>query len=111
MPIRVTVWHEYRHEHTNEKVRAIYPDGMHVAIANHLKKSPDLAVKTATLDEPSHGLTDEVLDNTDVLTWWGHKAHGDVTDEIVAKVHKRVLAGMGFIALHSAHVSKPFVKM
>ena len=111
MPIRVTVWHEYRHEHTNEKVRAIYPDGMHVAIGNHLKKSPDLVVRTATLDEPNHGLTDEVLDNTDVLTWWGHKAHQDVTDEIVNKVYKRVLAGMGFIALHSAHVSKPFVKL
>lgn len=111
MPIRVTVWHEYRHEHTNEHVRAIYPEGMHMAIANHLRKSPDLVVRTATLDEPNHGLTDELLENTDVITWWGHKAHKEVTDEIVDKVQKRVLAGMGFIALHSAHVSKPFIRL
>ena len=111
MPIRVTVWHEYRHEFSNPKVKACYPEGIHNAIGNHLKKSGDFQVRTAVLDEPMHGLMDEVIAETDVMLWWGHAYHKEVADEIVDKVHKRVLAGMGFIALHSAHVSKPFVKL
>ena len=109
MSIRVTVWHEYRHEKQESQGRGgCYPHGMHEAIASHLRKASDLQVRTATLDEPEHGLTDEVLNTTDVMTWWGHMAHGDVKDEIVAKVHKRVLAGMGLVVLHSGHFSKIF---
>lgn len=107
-PIRVTVWGEYRHEKKNPKVAAIYPDGMHRTIADSLSRHADLRVRTATLDEPEHGLTDSVLDQTDVLTWWGHMAHGDVCDAVVAKVRARVLEGMGLIVLHSGHYSKIF---
>jgi trehalose utilization protein len=109
--IRVTVWHEYRHEKKNKTVAEIYPKGMHEAIAGFLRKENDMAVRTATLDEPSHGLTDDVLNNTDVLTWWGHMAHKEVDDAIVAKVKARVLAGMGLIVLHSGHMSKPFLAL
>ena len=84
--IRVTVWNEYRHEKKDERVSAIYPNGIHGAIADALRQYPDLEVRTATLDEPEHGLTQEVLDNTDVLTWWGHMAHSEVSDEIVERV-------------------------
>jgi trehalose utilization protein len=108
--IRVTVWNENRHEQINETVRSIYPEGIHGAIAAFLKKD-NMAVSTATLDEPEHGLTDEVLNNTDVLIWWGHLAHGDVKDEIVEKVKQRVLKGMGIIVLHSGHFSKIFKKL
>jgi trehalose utilization protein len=111
MSIRVTVWHEYRHEKVNAKVAELYPRGMHEAIASHLRTCPDLDVATATLDEPEHGLTKERLKNTDVLTWWGHRAHGDVSDEIVDRVHQRVLQGMGLIVLHSGHFSKIFKKL
>ncbi len=110
-PIQVTVWNEFRHEKTNEKVRKIYPDGMHATIAEFLGRQSDLAVRTATLDEPEHGLTQEVLDKTDVLTWWGHMAHREVKDEIVERVQKRVLEGMGLIVLHSGHYSKIFKRM
>jgi len=106
--IRITVWGEFRHEKRNPAVAAIYPDGMHNAIANALKAHSDFSVRTATLDEPEHGLTAEVLDNTDVLTWWGHLAHGEVNDAVVAHVKQRVLDGMGLIVLHSAHFSKIF---
>lgn len=106
--IRVTVWGEYRHEKKNPKVAAIYPDGMHEAIAGFLRNEADFTVTTAFLDQAEHGLSDEVLENTDVMLWWGHMAHTDVQDEIVAKVHRRVLEGMGFIALHSAHFAKIF---
>jgi len=107
-PIRVTVWGEFRHEKKNPKVSALYPQGMHEAIAGYLREDADFTVRTAWLDQPEHGLTDAVLAETDVLVWWGHMAHGDVQDAIVAKVKTRVLEGMGLIALHSAHYSKIF---
>ncbi len=111
MSIRVTVWHEFRHEKLNPKVAEIYPRGMHEAIASHLRKSSDLAVRTATLDEPGHGLSGDVLDSTDVLTWWGHHAHPEVKDDVVERVFNRVLGGMGLLVLHSAHFSKIFRKL
>ena len=107
-PLRVLVWGEFRHEKTNPKVAAIYPDGMHETIAAFLRKNSDFSVKTAWLDQPSNGITDHVLDETDVLVWWGHQAHGEVADDTVAKVKAKVLEGMGLIALHSAHYAKIF---
>ncbi len=108
--IQVTVWNEFRHEKKNEKVQAIYPDGIHAVIAQALSAA-GLSTRTATLDEPEHGLTDEVLANTDVLFWWGHMAHGDVSDATVDKVQARVLEGMGLVVLHSGHFSKPFKRL
>jgi trehalose utilization protein len=109
--IRVTVWNEYRHEQHNEAVKKLYPDGMHAVLAGALKKKRDLSVQTATLDEKDHGLTKSVLNKTDVLTWWGHVAHGEVRDEIVDRVQRRVLEGMGLIVLHSGHMSKIFRRL
>jgi trehalose utilization protein len=109
--IRVTVWNEYRHEKSSPQIAKIYPKGMHGAIAGFLKANADLKVRTATLDEPLHGLTDSVLRSTDVMIWWGHMAHGEVADAIVDKVHLRVLEGMGLIVLHSGHFSKIFRKL
>ncbi len=106
--IRVTVWNEYRHEKQHEEIAKLYPEGMHEAIAKHLRTQPGMEVRTATLDEPEHGLTDDVLAATDVLTWWGHAAHAEVRDEIVEKVRQRVWDGMGLIVLHSGHFSKIF---
>lgn len=111
MAINVTVWNEYRHERQNKAVAAVYPEGIHAVISKALKADPEIAVRTATLDEPEHGLGDEVLNNTDVLIWWGHMAHQEVKDEIVSKIHNRILCGMGFIALHSAHLSKVFTRL
>ncbi|MEK5176123.1 MULTISPECIES: ThuA domain-containing protein [Heyndrickxia] len=105
--LKVTVWNENRHEHRNSIVRNLYPKGIHGTIAAFLKLE-GFEVRTATLDEPEHGLSDDVLTNTDVLIWWGHLAHDEVKDEIVQKVKKRVLDGMGLIVLHSGHFSKIF---
>lgn len=107
---RVTVWNEYQHEQNDPEVAKIYPDGIHEAIAAPLRSS-SFSVKTATLEQPEHGLTDEVLQQTDVLIWWGHLAHEQVQDEIVDKVQQRVLEGMGLIALHSSHFSKIFKRL
>ena len=109
--IRVTVWNEYRHEKKSAEIAAIYPGGIHGAIAGFLGAQPGIATGTATLDEPEHGLTDEVLANTDVLIWWGHMAHREVKDEIVDKVQQSVLGGMGLIVLHSGHFSKIFKRL
>lgn len=106
--LNVTVWNEFRHEKENPAVGKIYPDGIHEAIAQYLREGATLSVSTATLDEPEHGLTEEKLATTDVLLWWGHRAHGEVADEIVARVQQRVLEGMGLIVLHSGHFSKIF---
>jgi trehalose utilization protein len=109
--LRVTVWNEGRHAKQSPEIAAVYPTGIHRAIAEHLAAQPGMQVRTATLDEPERGLTDEVLANTDVLTWWGHMAHGDVSDGVVDKVQARVLEGMGLIVLHSGHFSKIFRRL
>ena len=112
--IRVTVWNEYFHELSEERIAKVYPKGIQGAIAEFLGTNEDFEVKTVTLyDEnknlvPNAGITDELLANTDVMIWWGHVKHGDVPDEIAIKVKEAVLAGMGIIFLHSAHHSKPF---
>ncbi len=111
MSIRVTVWNEFRHERENDAVRAIYPDGIHAAIAACLAAEPDMSARTATLDEPEHGLPAETLAATDVLVWWGHKAHADVSDPVVERVAQRVFEGMGLLVLHSGHFSKIFKRL
>lgn len=105
--INVTIWNEFRHEKENESVKSIYPDGLHAAIAKGIA-ADDLNIRLASLDEPEHGLTDEVIAGTDVLLWWGHCHHHEVRDDIAAKVLKRVQEGMGLIVLHSGHYSKIF---
>jgi len=104
--LNVTVWNE------REEAIGPYKDGIHNALADFLKQSGEFGtVRTAILPQPEHGLTEEVLNNTDVLLWWGHTFHGDVKDEIVERVHKRVLEGMGLLVLHSGHASKIFSKL
>jgi trehalose utilization protein len=108
---RVTVWGENIQEKTGKLVAEIYPEGMHECIARGLRQDGNLEVRTATLDMPEHGLSDEVLASTDVLTWWGHAAHGQVDDKVVSRVHRRVLEGMGLVVLHSGHYSKIFRRL
>jgi trehalose utilization protein len=110
--IRVTVWNEGVHEKEKEEVRKVYPDGMGSQIAGYLSGKDGIAtVQVAELDHKDQGLPDSVLDSTDVMTWWGHTAHDRVRDEIVNRVHQRVLDGMGLIVLHSGHHSKIFKKL
>ena len=108
--MKVLVWNENIHEKKKPEVAEIYPKGIHGCIADFLK-ADDIEVRTATLDDEECGLTDEVLADTDVLIWWGHAGHNEVPDEIVERIHKYVVGGMGLIALHSAHFSKIFKKV
>jgi trehalose utilization protein len=109
-PLGVTVWNEFRHERANAQVGRVYPDGIHAVLAAPLRAAGH-SVRTAILDEPEHGLGGGVLEATDVLLWWGHQAHAEVQDDVVERIHARVLEGMGLIALHSAHFSKIFKRL
>jgi trehalose utilization protein len=111
MTIRVTVWGENVHEQSSELVRSLYPKGIHGCIAEALTEDPELSARTVTLQDPEHGLTEQVLAETDVLSWWGHAAHQEVADEIVERVQARVLEGMGLLVLHSGHYSKIFKRL
>lgn len=113
-PLRVLVWGENRHEQRQPAVAAMYPRGMHNAVREGIEENlgARTAVTTATLDDPDdHGLTEAVLQRTDVLTWWGHVAHDEVADDVVDRVHRHVLSGMGLVVLHSGHWSKIFKKL
>ena len=111
MTIRAVVWGEDVHEQENEIVGNLYPDGMHACIAEALNQDSNIEATTATLQEPEHGLPAKRLEETDVLIWWGHAAHGDVSDEVSERVCEAVWSGMGIIFLHSAHFSKPFKRL
>ncbi len=110
---RVVVWNEFLHERSNPMVQAIYPDGIHAVLRQGLQQNLGNAVEVqcATLEEAEHGLTTDRLKNTDVLLWWGHAGHDQVSDEVVERVHRRVLEGMGLIVLHSGHGSKIFRRL
>ncbi len=109
-PIRITIWNEFWHETNEPHIRAVYPDGIHGAISQGIA-CDDFEIRCATFFDPEHGLTDEVLDNTDVLFWWGHVVHKQIPDELVTRIQKRVLDGMGLVVLHSGHHSKIFGRM
>lgn len=112
MSYSATVWNEYVHEREMEEVAEIYPDGIHATIAAAIEADEAAeTVRTATLDEPEHGLTEDVLAETDVLTWWGHDAHDEVEEAVVDRVQEHVLDGMGLVVLHSGHYSKPFKRL
>ncbi|NLV10627.1 trehalose utilization protein ThuA [Halomicrobium mukohataei] len=108
--VAVTVWNEYVHEREDDAVAEIYPDGIHETIADALAERGH-ETRTATLQEPEHGLTESVLDDTDVLLWWGHAAHDEVADDVVERVCNAVNDGLGLLVLHSAHFSKPFRRL
>jgi trehalose utilization protein len=105
--INLTIWNEFRHEKNIDAVKKLYPDGMHKKIGAGIN-ADDLNIRYAVLDDPEHGLNEEVVNSTDVLIWWAHCAHGEVSDDVVKRIHKRVLEGMGLIVLHSGHFSKIF---
>ena len=109
--IRVTVWNENKHEQELPEMQAIYPLGLHGTIKAFLDTDEELDVRIATQDMPECGLTDEVLNTTDVLMWWGHCNHHNVPDALVEKVAERVLSGMGLIVMHSGHYSKIFRRL
>lgn len=135
--IHVTVWYEYTQEsgslsreftdpymsdddfqrfydYTAQKSReilSVYPDGLMAPIVKALREDPEMEVVYTTLYDPDFGLSEELLEHTDVLIWWAHISHNVIPDWLSRKIVERIWKGMGFIALHSAHKSKPFMEV
>jgi trehalose utilization protein len=110
-PIKVTVWNEYMEEQKRPAVAEIYPQGLHQTIAEFLNQDPGITAGVSVITDPEQGLAESLLDNTDVLIWWGHVHHNDIQDNLVKRVTSYVQRGMGIIFLHSAHKSKPFMSL
>lgn len=89
------------------KIKEVYPKGVMGTVAEHLESCEDMQVTSVRMNMPEYGLPDDLLNHTDVLIWWAHVAHDRIPDCLVEKIKDRVLKGMGFIPLHSAHPSKP----
>jgi len=102
---RVLIWNENLHEQTDERMRAIYPSGIHGALAEALE---GMELRTATFFDAEQGLAD--LD-VDVLVFWAHKRHKELRDDLADRIVQRVHEGMGLVALHSSHFSKPFTRL
>lgn len=134
--IKVTIWNEYVQEQLDYKrfsfqsgwqcspadwehiaenarrIRSIHPGGIHETLKALVQEDGDIQVRhIATLEMEQCGLTEEVLDDTDVLIWWSHIAQGEVPDEIAARVQSHVQRGMGLIVLHSGHMCKPMQRL
>lgn len=111
MNTRITIWNEYRTEVEYPEVGAVYPGGIHNYIAGFLGDQEGFTVRTATMDQPEHGLTQDVLDETDVLIWISHMYNDDVSEQVIRRVQRKVLEGMGLVATHSAILSEPVLRL
>lgn len=109
--LNVTIYNEYKHEREDDACAKVYPNGIHAVLADFIQKGIECNIRTFTVDDVNEKLTDEVLDDTDVILWWGHMAHDAVTDETAERVRAHVVNGMGAVFLHSGHHSKPFKKL
>jgi len=109
--IKVTVWNEYKDRQKSPEVTSVYPEGLHKTIADFLNRDPGISARCSIITDTEQGLTEEILDTTDVLIWWGHMHHDEVQDSYVERVISRVQRGMGIVFLHSAHRSKPFMRL
>jgi trehalose utilization protein len=106
-PVRVLVWDEQQPEQSQA-----YEHFLGNAIVEHLHHQAGFRVLSRSFDSPEQGLDSTTLDATDVIVWWGHRKHGEVRNEGVEEVVKRVLDGkLGFIGLHSAHFAQPFMRL
>jgi trehalose utilization protein len=110
---KVVVWSEGT-ANVDEASKKVYPQDINTAIVEGLQplEAKGWQIVKASLNDPDQGLNDELLNSTDVLIWWGHKRHGDVSNDLVNKINQRVRDGhMGFIGTHSCHFAKPFKKL
>jgi len=110
---KVVVWSEGT-ACVDPSSKDVYPKDINFAIAEGLQplEAKGWEIVTASLNDPDQGISDDLLNSTDILIWWGHKKHGDVKDELVNRISARVIDGkMGFIGTHSCHFAKPFKKL
>ena len=109
--VRVTIWNENRHEQSNEHVQKLYPKGIHGAIADLLAQDEAIVTQTATLDEPEHGLSEEVLDNTDVLFGGVIAPTGKFKMKLSTESNSAYSAVWDWWCCHSGHYAKIFKRL
>src|SRR5690606_20328278 len=110
--LRVTIYNEYLRAVEAEGVRRVYPDGIHAELRSAvLEPAPGAEGRVATLREPAHGLTQDVVHATPGMLWWGDKGHAEVADAVAEGVLGAVLAGRGLAVLLSGHYRKPFTRL
>ena len=103
--MNIVIYNEGIHD-KEEFIKKVYPEGIHGQL-KHILDDGSNNITVVTLDNVND-ITEELLAKTDVMLWWGHVAHHMVPDEVSNRVAEAVQKGMGLIALHSAHMSKPF---
>src|SRR5438093_10324759 len=74
-PIRVVVWDEQQPQQ-----KPAYDNFLGNAIADYLKELNGFKVTSVRMDDKQQGLPDDLLNDTDILIWWGHVRHKDVKD-------------------------------
>jgi trehalose utilization protein len=110
-PIRVVIWDERQ-----PAQKSVYPNFLGNHLAEYLRNSERgrgarLQVRSVGIDDPEQGLSSDVLDNCDVLVWWGHQRHGEISADTAKGIVRRITSGqLSLIALHSAHWSRPFIE-
>ena len=109
--MNITVFYESHAKQKEGKALRFYPAGLQAELADALEKIDGANIKIALQQDPENGLSDAVLNDTDVLIWWGADWQDCVLDDVANRVYRRVQEGMGAIFLHASAFSKPFKKL
>lgn len=90
----------------------VYPRGVRGPIADYLSEETDIEARTRSIEDEDQGVSGDDLEWADVILWWGHLRHDDVTDETVDRIEEHVREnGVGFVSLHSAHYARPYKRL
>ena len=104
--IRVLIWDEQQ-----PKQKQAYDHYIGATLAKHLEKSNKFEIISTHIDAPQHGIDVATLDATDVIIWWGHVRHSEISISETKPIIDRIKDGkLSFIALHSAHWATPFME-
>ena len=109
--MNVTIFNEYHPDAREGKARKIYAEGIHKALADIFAADKEINIRIATQEMPDNGLSNDILNATDVIVWWSRGWADGLLDSVAGKVAERILEGMGAVFLHSARYSKPFKKL
>ena len=102
---RVVVWDERQ-----PRQKQMYKNFLGNHIAEYLGKQKGFSVRSVGLDDPQQGLADALLDDCDVLIWWGHVRQDEISVQTARRIVERVKSGkLSLLVLHSAHWSTPFM--
>jgi len=105
-PVKVVVWDEQQ-----PAQKQAYSSFLGNSVAEHLGAQPGISVRSVNINDPGQGLAGGVLDDCQVLIWWGHVRHAEISAETGRSIVERIKDGkLSLVALHSAHWSTPFVE-